>query len=99
VRCGWVDRNDGHANPIVLIEARRRMSSSGQRGFAGAAGAGIPKNGVLDAGGGLQQRLTDAHRVTPDFSTAVMTRPGSRRLPERSASSASASAARAHSDS
>ena len=52
-----VDRDDGDAQTIVLIEAQAQDQFVGQRGLAGAAGAGDAEHGSLDAGGRLQQRL------------------------------------------
>ncbi len=50
-----VDRDDGHAQPIVLIEAQAQNQFIGQRGLARAAGAGDAEDGGFDAGGRLQQ--------------------------------------------
>src|ERR1700722_18131499 len=54
-------RSPRSANPLLLIDAQPENDFVGQRGLACAAGAGDTEHRGLDAGGRLQQGLTDTH--------------------------------------
>ena len=86
----------GDAQPILLIEPQPQDEFVGQRGLAGAAGAGDAEHRRLDAGSRLQQRLADAHRIgaildrgddpgelAPVARTQRLERLGFRRAPAR----------------